>query len=64
MYLFLYYMGLSLVGVGGGLFYVLYGWYGVVVFVGVLVLVGLLVVWWFYCVLFLVNVVMLFILVS
>lgn len=43
MYLFAYYMGSSLAGASGGLFYASHGWNGVAVFVGVLVLLGLLV---------------------
>jgi YNFM family putative membrane transporter len=48
MYLFSYYMGSSLAGYGGGLFYAAHGWNGVAVFVGVLVLLGLLVAWRLY----------------
>ncbi len=43
MYLFCYYMGSSVAGAGGGLFYAAHGWTGVAVFVGALVLAGLLV---------------------
>ncbi|KRE96781.1 hypothetical protein ASG87_15775 [Frateuria sp. Soil773] len=43
MYLFAYYMGSSLAGAGGGLFYAAHGWSGVGVFVGALVLAGLLI---------------------
>lgn len=43
MYLFCYYMGSSIAGASGGLFYASHGWLGVVAFVGVLVLVGLLI---------------------
>jgi YNFM family putative membrane transporter len=45
MYLFSYYMGSSLAGAGGGLFYASYGWNGVAAFVGALVLTGLLIAW-------------------
>lgn len=45
MYLFSYYMGSSVAGASGGLFYASHGWNGVVAFVGVLVLAGLLVAW-------------------
>lgn len=48
MYLFSYYMGSSLAGAGGGLFYASHGWSGVAGFVGVLVLVGLLIAWRLY----------------
>jgi YNFM family putative membrane transporter len=41
MYLFCYYMGSSVAGASGGLFYAAHGWSGVVVFVGALVLAGL-----------------------
>lgn len=43
MYLFCYYMGSSIAGAGGGLFYATHGWNGVAAFVGVLVLAGLLI---------------------
>ncbi|RDS79820.1 MFS transporter [Dyella monticola] len=43
MYLFSYYMGSSIAGWSGGLFYAADGWYGVALFVGVLVLMGLLI---------------------
>lgn len=56
MYLFSYYMGSSLAGAGGGLFYAAHGWHGVVAFVGALVLAGLLVAWRLYRVPPLVNV--------
>ena len=56
MYLFSYYMGSSLAGAGGGLFYASHGWHGVVAFVGALVLAGLLVAWRLYRVPPLVNV--------
>lgn len=45
MYLFSYYMGSSLAGAGGGLFYASHGWNGVAAFVGALVLAGLLIAW-------------------
>jgi YNFM family putative membrane transporter len=45
MYLFAYYMGSSLAGAGGGLFYASHGWNGVAAFVGALVLAGLLIAW-------------------
>lgn len=45
MYLFSYYMGSSLAGAGGGLFYASHGWNGVAAFVGVLVVAGLWVAW-------------------
>jgi YNFM family putative membrane transporter len=41
MYLFSYYMGSSVAGAGGGLFYAAHGWSGVAAFVGALVLAGL-----------------------
>jgi YNFM family putative membrane transporter len=56
MYLFSYYMGSSLAGAGGGLFYASHGWHGVAAFVGALVLAGLLVAWRLYRVPPLVNV--------
>ena len=43
MYLFAYYMGSSLAGAGGGVFYASHGWNGVASFVAILVLAGLLV---------------------
>ncbi|WP_233842394.1 MFS transporter [Dyella sp. 2HG41-7] len=43
MYLFSYYMGSSVAGWSGGLFYASHGWNGVALFVGVLVLAGLLI---------------------
>lgn len=43
MYLFSYYMGSSVAGWSGGLFYAAHAWMGVALFVGVLVLVGLLI---------------------
>ncbi len=48
MYLFSYYMGSSLAGVGGGFFYASHGWNGVALFVGALVLAGLLIAWRLY----------------
>lgn len=48
MYLFSYYMGSSLAGVGGGLFYASHGWHGVALFVGALVVAGLLIAWRLY----------------
>jgi YNFM family putative membrane transporter len=43
LYLFSYYMGSSLAGASGGLFYASHGWNGVAVFVGALIVVGLLI---------------------
>jgi YNFM family putative membrane transporter len=43
MYLFSYYMGSSVAGASGGLFYAAHGWNGVALFVGALVLAGLLI---------------------
>ncbi|MFC5526081.1 MFS transporter [Rhodanobacter ginsengisoli] len=43
VYLFCYYMGSSLAGASGGLFYAAFGWNGVALFVGALVLAGLLI---------------------
>lgn len=43
VYLFCYYMGSSIAGASGGLFYASHGWNGVALFVGVLVLAGLLI---------------------
>jgi YNFM family putative membrane transporter len=48
MYLFSYYMGSSVAGWSGGLFYAADGWYGVALFVGALVLGGLVVSLWLY----------------
>ncbi|HEX7817371.1 MFS transporter [Dyella sp.] len=48
MYLFSYYMGSSIAGASGGLFYARHGWYGVAAFVGVLVVLGLLIALWLY----------------
>ncbi|WP_027484290.1 MFS transporter [Rhodanobacter sp. OR87] len=41
VYLFCYYMGSSIAGASGGLFYASFGWSGVALFVGLLVLAGL-----------------------
>jgi YNFM family putative membrane transporter len=43
MYLFCYYMGSSIAGASGGLFYASHGWTGVALFVGAMVLAGLLI---------------------
>ena len=43
VYLFCYYMGSSIAGASGGLFYASRGWNGVALFVGALVLAGLLI---------------------
>ena len=43
MYLFSYYMGSSVAGWSGGLFYAAHAWVGVALFVGALVLAGLLI---------------------
>ena len=48
MYLFSYYMGSSIAGASGGLFYAAQGWTGVAAFVGALVLIGLLIAWRLY----------------
>ncbi|GAB2583272.1 MFS transporter [Dyella jejuensis] len=48
MYLFSYYMGSSVAGASGGLFYAKEGWQGVALFVGAMVLAGLLVSLWLY----------------
>ncbi|HEX5420747.1 MAG TPA: MFS transporter, partial [Gammaproteobacteria bacterium] len=45
MYLFCYYLGSSIAGASGGLFYKAHGWNGVAIFVGVLVLGGLSIAW-------------------
>jgi YNFM family putative membrane transporter len=45
MYLFVYYLGGSLWGATGGLFYARFGWTGVVSFVAALTGAGLLVAW-------------------
>jgi len=46
VYLFCYYMGSSIAGASGGLFYASWGWNGVALFVGALVLAGLLIALW------------------
>ncbi|MGN6707116.1 MAG: MFS transporter [Rhodanobacter sp.] len=48
VYLFCYYMGSSIAGASGGLFYASHGWAGVALFVGVLVLLGLLIALWLF----------------
>ncbi len=48
LYLFAYYMGSSLAGAGGGLFYASHGWSGVAAFIGAMVLAGLLIAWRLY----------------
>lgn len=48
MYLFSYYMGSSVAGWSGGLFYAAHGWKGVGIFVSALVLGGLLISLWLY----------------
>jgi MFS transporter, YNFM family, putative membrane transport protein len=48
MYLFSYYMGSSIAGASGGLFYAADGWNGVALFVGAMVLIGLLISLWLY----------------
>ncbi|MET0331360.1 MAG: MFS transporter [Dyella sp.] len=48
LYLFAYYMGSSLAGVGGGLCYAARGWVGVVDFVAALLLAGLWIAGWLY----------------
>jgi YNFM family putative membrane transporter len=48
LYLFAYYMGSSLAGAGGGLFYTAHGWNGVAAFIGAMVLAGLLIAWRLY----------------
>ncbi|MGN2254796.1 MFS transporter [Frateuria sp. GZRe12] len=48
LYLFAYYMGSSLAGAGGGLFYAARGWNGVAAFIGAMVLAGLLIAWRLY----------------
>ncbi|MGA2777067.1 MAG: MFS transporter [Steroidobacteraceae bacterium] len=45
MYLFFYYLGSSVAGTLGGLFYAAQGWLGVAAFVGALWAVGLLIAW-------------------
>ncbi|HET7268183.1 MAG TPA: MFS transporter [Oleiagrimonas sp.] len=46
MYLFAYYMGSSIAGAGGGVFYAADGWLGTGVFVGILIVLGLIVAAW------------------
>ena len=46
VYLFCYYMGSSIAGATGGLFYASHGWNGVGIFVGAMVLAGLLIALW------------------
>lgn len=46
LYLFAYYMGSSIAGASGGLFYAADGWMGVGMFVGVLSLAGLAIAWY------------------
>ena len=48
VYLFCYYMGSSIAGASGGLFYASHGWTGVTLFVGVLVLAGLAIALWLF----------------
>lgn len=48
VYLFCYYMGSSVAGASGGLFYASHGWNGVALFVGALVLAGLLIALWLF----------------
>ena len=48
MYLFTYYLGSSVAGVAGGLFYAAHGWAGVAAFVGALFGLGLLFAWRLY----------------
>lgn len=57
LYLLVYYLGFSLIGIIGGKFYVLWGWFGVVVLVMVcMVCVFGMVVWFWWCVLLLLGV--------
>jgi YNFM family putative membrane transporter len=56
MYLFGYYMGSSIAGASGGLFYAAAGWNGVAAFVGTLVVIGLLIAWKLYALPPLINV--------
>ncbi|KQZ72207.1 hypothetical protein ASD55_10525 [Rhodanobacter sp. Root561] len=56
VYLFCYYMGSSIAGASGGLFYAAHGWNGVALFVGALVLAGLLISLWLFRLTPLVNV--------
>jgi len=48
MYLFTYYLGSSVAGVAGGVFYAAHGWAGVAAFVGALFSLGLLFAWRLY----------------
>jgi YNFM family putative membrane transporter len=48
MYLFAYYLGSSIAGAAGGIFYAADGWRGVAAFVAVLFLAGLLIAWRLY----------------
>ena len=48
VYLFCYYMGSSVAGASGGLFYASHGWLGVALFVGALVAAGLLIALWLF----------------
>jgi YNFM family putative membrane transporter len=48
VYLFCYYMGSSVAGASGGLFYASHGWQGVALFVGALVLAGLAIALWLF----------------
>ena len=48
MYLFAYYLGSSVAGAAGGLFYAAHGWAGVASFVAALFALGLLVAWRLY----------------
>jgi YNFM family putative membrane transporter len=56
VYLVCYYMGSSIAGASGGLFYASHGWNGVALFVGALVLAGLLIALWLFRLAPLVNV--------
>lgn len=48
MYLFTYYLGSSIAGAAGGLFYAAHGWAGVAAFVAALTGLGLLFAWRLY----------------
>ncbi|HWU74887.1 MAG TPA: MFS transporter [Rhodanobacter sp.] len=48
VYLFCYYMGSSIAGASGGLFYASHGWNGVALFVGALALAGLVIALWLF----------------
>jgi YNFM family putative membrane transporter len=48
MYLFVYYLGSSLAGACGGLFFARFGWSGVVAFVATLCGLGLMFAWRLY----------------